>query len=256
MKKAPHNSPEVRVLDEQLSFIEPPTFRATWPMRNGFAERALKKLLEGQALEHLGFLGRCSSWRQSAAVFQRHALGWPIDASETLALTEKHPGRTIALYKPLARHAMQAQATMAGAGRAMSIEALILGKLYQRAELRTSKTGRQFVTTKVRVATGEGDSLFVNVVAFGDAACAELLALNAGDSLVLAGTLKPGAWTDREGNARPSVDLVAAQVLTLYRLKKKRDASGQAAARPSAASHAPAAEELGNDDEWLTGGEA
>jgi single-stranded DNA-binding protein len=138
----------------------------------------------------------------------------------------------------------------------MSIEALILGKLHQRAEQRTSKTGRPFVTAKARTAAGEGESLFVNVIAFGDTACAALLALDAGDSLALAGTLKPGAWTDREGNARPSVDMVAAQVLTVYGLKKKRDASGQAAARPPVASQAPAGDDFGHDDAWLTGGEA
>lgn len=138
----------------------------------------------------------------------------------------------------------------------MSIEALILGKLHQRAEQRTSKTGRVFVTAKARTAAGEGESLFVNVIAFGDTACAALLALDAGDSLALAGTLKPGAWTDREGNARSSVDMVAAQVLTVYGLKKKRDASGQAKAHPSTASQGPSAEDFGHDDAWLAGGEA
>ena len=138
----------------------------------------------------------------------------------------------------------------------MSIEALILGKLHQRAEQRTSKTGRPFVTAKARTAAGDGDSLFVNVIAFGETACAALLALDAGDSLALAGTLKPGAWTDREGNARPSVDIVAAQVLTVYGLKKKREASGQAAARPQAPGQAPAGDDFGHDDAWLTGGEA
>lgn len=138
----------------------------------------------------------------------------------------------------------------------MSIEALILGKLHQRAEQRTSKTGRPFVTAKARTAAGEGDSLFVNVIAFGETACAALLALDAGDSLALAGTLKPGAWTDRDGNARPSADMVAAQVLTVYGLKKKREASGQAAARPPAPGQAPAGDDFGHDDAWLTGGEA
>ena len=138
----------------------------------------------------------------------------------------------------------------------MSIEALILGKLHQRAEQRSSKTGRSFVTAKARVVAGEGESLFVNVIAFGDAACAALLALDAGDSLVLAGTLKPGAWTDREGNARPSVDMVAAQVLTVYGLKKKRAGSEQAAALPRADKQAPASEDFGPADAWLAGGEA
>lgn len=106
------------------------------------------------------------------------------------------------------------------------IESLITGKLHQRAESRISKSGKQFVTAKVRAAAGEADSLFINVVAFSESACAALLALEAGDSLALAGTLKVGVWTDREGNARPSLDLVAAQVMTLYGLKKRRTAAG------------------------------
>lgn len=129
----------------------------------------------------------------------------------------------------------------------MSIEALILGKLHQRAEQRTSKTGRPFVTAKARAAAGDGESLFVNVIAFGDTACAALLAMDAGDSLALAGTLKPGAWTDREGNARPSIDVVAAQVLTVYGLKKKRDAA-KAGERQQ-----PADEGFGTAGDWTQG---
>ena len=108
----------------------------------------------------------------------------------------------------------------------MSIEALILGKLHEDAKTRTSSTtGRQYVTAKVRVAVSDGESVFVNVIAFSESACTALLALSGGDSLALAGTLKPGACTDREGNAKPSVDLVASQILTVYGLKKKRDAA-------------------------------
>ena len=138
----------------------------------------------------------------------------------------------------------------------MSIEGLILGKLHQRAEQRTAKTGRPFVTAKVRAAVGEGEAMFVNLVAFGDTACAALLALDAGDLLALAGTLKPGAWTDREGNARPSLDMVASQVMTVYGLRKRRDAIGQSA-EPRQASSAPRqqpADEDFGDDGWLNGG--
>lgn len=113
------------------------------------------------------------------------------------------------------------------------IEALVTGKLHQRAEERTSKGGKPFVTAKVRTAAGEADSLFVNVVAFSESAGAALLALDAGDSLALAGTLKPGAWIDRDGNARPSLDLVAAQVLTLHGLKRRRAAAAGADAMVS-----------------------
>lgn len=111
----------------------------------------------------------------------------------------------------------------------MSIEALILAKLHGTAEQRTgTQSGRRFVTCKVRAAVADGEALFVSVVAFSEAACAALLALEAGDSVALAGTLKVGVWTDREGNARPSLDLVAAQVMTVYGLTKKRKAAAGA----------------------------
>lgn len=142
----------------------------------------------------------------------------------------------------------------------MSIEALILGKLHQRPEERTGKTGRAFVTAKVMAAAGDAGGVFVNVVAFSDTVCRALLALDAGDSLALAGTLKPGAWIDRDGNAKPQLDLVAAQVLTTYGLKKKRDAVADAAAPPArqaigehyesvVVNHSNGAE----DDAWLRG---
>ena len=141
----------------------------------------------------------------------------------------------------------------------MSIEALILGKLHARAEQRTGKTGRPFITAKVRAAAGEAESVFVNVVAFSETVGAALLALDAGDPVALAGTLKPGAWTDREGNARPSLDMVAAQVLTVYGLKKKRDTVAQAGDRPQAS--APRQQSAGDDfgagaDDWLNGGQS
>ena len=137
----------------------------------------------------------------------------------------------------------------------MSIKALILGKLHQRAEQRTGKTGRPFVTAKVRAAAGDGESLFVNVIAFADTASAALLTLDACDSVELAGTLKPGAWTDREGNARPSLDIVAAQVLTLYALKKKREANAQARDRQHGQTprEHPAGDAIGHDDDWPAG---
>lgn len=143
----------------------------------------------------------------------------------------------------------------------MSIEAIITGKLHGTAQRRAGTTsGRQFVIAKVRAAVGDADAVFVNVVTFSDTTGAALLALADGDSLALAGTLKPGAWTDREGTARPSVDLVAAQVMTLYGLKRRR-ATVQAAsddenpaARGSAEHRSEPPDDFdGGRDPWLDG---
>jgi single-stranded DNA-binding protein len=133
----------------------------------------------------------------------------------------------------------------------MSIEALILAKLHSKPEQRTGKTGRPFVTAKARAAVADGDA-----VAFSETAGAALVALDPGDAVALAGTLKAGAWTDRDGNARPSLDLVAAQVLTVYGLAKKRKAStdaGNAHQHPAQHGADGGAADSGPNDAWLRG---
>jgi single-stranded DNA-binding protein len=51
-----------------------------------------------------------------------------------------------------------------------------------------------------------------------------MLALGDGDSVALAGSLTPKVWTDKEGNHRPAVDLVAHKLLTAYHVTRKRNA--------------------------------
>ena len=142
------------------------------------------------------------------------------------------------------------------------IEGLVAGKVYGKPERRVgSNSGRPFVTAKVRAPAGDGEAVFVNVVAFEPAVQAALLALGDGDAVTLAGAMTPKAWTDREGAARPALDLVAAQVLTAYHVKKKREAVAgggeqrQQPARPRQQDHGPG--DFGpEDDAWLQGGKA
>lgn len=108
------------------------------------------------------------------------------------------------------------------------IDALIAGKLQGQPAQRIGKTGKPFVTAKVRTHVGDGD-VFVNVITFSESSKAALLALNDGDSVALSGALKPTAWTDREGVARPSLDMTVSAVLTAYHVTKKRKAVEDAA---------------------------
>jgi single-stranded DNA-binding protein len=103
------------------------------------------------------------------------------------------------------------------------IDGLIAGKLYGTATERTGQSGKPFVVAKVRAAVGNAESVFVNVVAFSDSVKAALLALSDGDSMALAGTLTPKAWVDRNGDAKPALDMVAHGVLTAYHVKRKRE---------------------------------
>ena len=104
------------------------------------------------------------------------------------------------------------------------IDAIVAGKLFGSPETKTAKTGRAFTTAKVRAATAESESIFINVIAFSDTAQAALQALGDGDAVSLAGTITPKAWTDRNGNTRPALDMVAAQVMTAYTVSRKRRA--------------------------------
>lgn len=105
------------------------------------------------------------------------------------------------------------------------IDCLISGKLHGTpAEKTSGKTGKRFVIAKVRAAAGDGESLFVNVIAFDSSVCTGLLALGEGDSCSLSGAMTPKVWTDRDGHARPALDLVAHGLLTSYHVTRKRRA--------------------------------
>jgi single-stranded DNA-binding protein len=103
------------------------------------------------------------------------------------------------------------------------IDGLVAGKIYGAATQRTGQSGKRFVTCKVRAATGDGsEATFINVITFSTTAGDALLALGDGDSVALAGTLTPKVWVDKNGEARPALDMVAHQVMTAYAVKRKR----------------------------------
>lgn len=95
------------------------------------------------------------------------------------------------------------------------IEALIAGHLLGDASRRVDKSGREFIVARVLARNRADEEFIVNVIAFDAAPFAALLALADGDALSLAGALTPKVWTDKQGNTRPSLDLVAARVVAL-----------------------------------------
>ena len=109
------------------------------------------------------------------------------------------------------------------------IDGLVSGKLFGAPQSRKSRSGSDYVTAKVRAAAGDGEALFINVIAFSQSAGEALLALADGDSVALAGSLTPKAWVDRQGDAKPSLDMIAHAVLTAYHVARKRKAVAEAA---------------------------
>lgn len=103
------------------------------------------------------------------------------------------------------------------------IDALIGGRLWKQAEQHRSTNGNVYVLAKVRVADGDGEGHFVSVIAFEQQVQAALLALDDGDSVSLAGPLKIGVFTGRDG-AKASVSMTAQHVLSSYHVARKRRA--------------------------------
>lgn len=95
------------------------------------------------------------------------------------------------------------------------IDGLVAGRLYGEAGRRTDKAGKAYSLAKVRASTAEGEVLFVNVIAFDDDLCMSLHRLRDGDSVALSGSLNPRVWTDKQGNARPALDMVAHRLISM-----------------------------------------
>lgn len=114
------------------------------------------------------------------------------------------------------------------------IDALISGKVYGQPQQKTSKAGKPFAVAKVKTAVSSEESIFVNVICFKDDVSAALLALGDGDPVSLVGSLTPKVWTDKQGEARPALDLIASAVLTPYHVQKKRKAMGNGSVQGAA----------------------
>jgi hypothetical protein len=100
-------------------------------------------------------------------------------------------------------------------GRSIMIDGLVAGRLYGDAEQRIDKAGKPFTVAKVRANTADGETLFVNVIAFEASVCAALRALLDGDSLALTGSITPRVWTDKQGVTKPALDMVAQRILAV-----------------------------------------
>jgi hypothetical protein len=104
------------------------------------------------------------------------------------------------------------------------IDALIAGRLCGVPVARTTKAGKPFCTGKIRASTRDGGTVFANIIAFAELPVTSLLALPDGASVALAGELTAGAFTDKEGVPRPTLDLVVHSAVSEYHVARRRKA--------------------------------
>lgn len=103
----------------------------------------------------------------------------------------------------------------------MSLSVLAVGKLISAPERRTGNSGKRFALARMAAATEDGDAL-CSLIAFGPAAD-QLLGLDKGDSLSVAGRSKVSAWL-KDGEPRAGLSITVDAVLTPYHVQRRRQA--------------------------------
>lgn len=101
------------------------------------------------------------------------------------------------------------------------LSVLLAGKLTSPPEKRQGRSNTPFAMAKMRVTDTDGAYNTVLLTAF-DAAAADLLMLEIGDALTVAGEARLTMWTDNEGEKRPSLQVRVDNVQTAYKSGKKR----------------------------------
>ena len=94
------------------------------------------------------------------------------------------------------------------------IRAMVSGVLYGAPQARTAASGKQYATAKVRGDGKNGESVWCNVIAFGEQAD-RLMTLADGASISISGRAEVNAWLDKAGEPRAGLSLVVDELATL-----------------------------------------
>lgn len=108
----------------------------------------------------------------------------------------------------------------------MTFVVLITGKLVTDPSVRQSERsrGRPYTMAKVAASTDDGDAL-CTLIAYGSVG-EQLAALTKGDTVAVNGRAKLNAWMPKDGGEpRAGLFVTADHLLTIYQLRRKRQAA-------------------------------
>lgn len=94
------------------------------------------------------------------------------------------------------------------------IRALLTGTLYTAPQARTSQNGKAFTTGKLKADAGDGNAVWVSLIAFQEQA-ERLATLKAGQAISVSGRAKLTAWLDKAGEPQAGLDVVIDELATL-----------------------------------------
>lgn len=101
------------------------------------------------------------------------------------------------------------------------LNVLITGKLIKDPASKTAKNGNEYAVAALAVPT-EGEQFVANVVTFDSALVEKVLAMQKGDALSVTGTAQLNIWQPQNGDARPTMSVIAGAVLSVYEATKRR----------------------------------
>ena len=94
------------------------------------------------------------------------------------------------------------------------IRALLTGILFGDPQARTSKSGSQFATAKVKADGKDGAVLWISIVAFNDLAD-RLLTLHANNAVAISGKLEVSAYVAKSGEPAAGLSVVCDELAAL-----------------------------------------
>lgn len=102
------------------------------------------------------------------------------------------------------------------------------GTLTADPQMRMSARGTPFFTARLRVSTGQDETLWLDVVTFSETCGARLAALRAGDTAAVGGMLTQSRWTGQDGVERTGWRLTATSVMSPAEHRARRERVAQA----------------------------
>ena len=109
----------------------------------------------------------------------------------------------------------------------MTAFALVSGALSRVPEVKTSKAGKPFTSATIRTMGPDNSAEFWSILAFAEAAQAELSRLGEGDKVSIQGVLKIEPYTARDGQTRINRTIFADHVLALRQPPRERKAKAE-----------------------------
>lgn len=94
------------------------------------------------------------------------------------------------------------------------IRALLTGTLHADPESRTSKTGKPYCTARLKADSGDNNTVWCSLIAFGQEG-ERLATLKAGTAISVSGRAKLSSWLGKDGSPSAGLDLTIDELATL-----------------------------------------